>query len=193
MEQLMEKHTGLAVAIAERLYKKLAPRYTKGEIESWAMAGLWKAASTFDPSRGKQFSSLAWKRIAGEILDCVRKRDHLSRQQRKHVKDDKEQPLFVFGYESRKDNKVDPSRFTPYYCAAIRDVCEHARTMLATKQRVIVELYYFGGFTVAEIATIFEVTPSRISQLKTDALRSLRRQMKPELLGPKNASEPESR
>ena len=42
---------------------------------------------------------------------------------------------------------------------------------------MIVALYFFEGFTLAEIGQVLDVTESRVSQLRTRALKALRAEL----------------
>ena len=53
---------------------------------------------------------------------------------------------------------------------------------LADRDRLVVTLYYFEGLTLAEIGRVLSVTESRVCQIHTKAVMSLRnRLMEPPL------------
>jgi len=56
----------------------------------------------------------------------------------------------------------------------IRDVLKKSLEELPTKERRIVEDYYYGELTMKEIGTRFDITESRVSQLHTKAILRLR-------------------
>ena len=58
--------------------------------------------------------------------------------------------------------------------AEIKEVIAAAIDKLPEKERLVVSLYYYEGFTLKEIATTLEVSESRISQLHTKAILRLR-------------------
>ena len=58
-----------------------------------------------------------------------------------------------------------------------------AVSRLPERDQVIIALYFFEGFTVAEIGLILGVTESRVSQLRTRAMASLRTYLAEILLG----------
>ena len=47
--------------------------------------------------------------------------------------------------------------------------------LLEEKSRQIIELYYWGNFTLKEIGTMFDLCESRVSQIITKALDKMRR------------------
>ena len=48
---------------------------------------------------------------------------------------------------------------------------------LPDRERFVVTLYYYGGLTLAEIGDVLSVTESRICQIHTKAVMSLRNRM----------------
>jgi RNA polymerase sigma factor FliA len=53
----------------------------------------------------------------------------------------------------------------------------HAITELKEQERIVLSLYYFAELKLHEIATILELTESRISQIRSKAIQKLRSQM----------------
>ena len=53
---------------------------------------------------------------------------------------------------------------------------------LPKKQQQILYLYYFKGLRLAEIAEVFFVTESRVSQLHTQAIRKLQQTLESDLI-----------
>ena len=72
-----------------------------------------------------------------------------------------------------KDEKA-PDPLDEAEWSSRRDALGNAISMLPDRERTVVNLYYFEGLTVKEIAYILKVSPSRISQLHTKAAIRLR-------------------
>ena len=53
---------------------------------------------------------------------------------------------------------------------------------LPKKQQQILYLYYFKGLRLAEIAQVFSITESRVSQLHTQAIRKLQQTLEGDLI-----------
>ena len=51
---------------------------------------------------------------------------------------------------------------------------EDAIRGLSERERLVVALYYYEGMTLAQIGTILGVTESRVSQIQSKAILSLR-------------------
>ncbi len=56
----------------------------------------------------------------------------------------------------------------------IKDVLSKSIDRLPEKERIVITLYYYEGFTITEIADILKLSASRISQLHTKAIYRLR-------------------
>jgi RNA polymerase sigma factor for flagellar operon FliA len=69
VDQLVFAHQGLVRAIARGIHRSLPPYMELDDLISYGQLGLMQAASDFDPSRGVQFSTFAYHRIRGAILD----------------------------------------------------------------------------------------------------------------------------
>jgi RNA polymerase sigma factor for flagellar operon FliA len=78
MHKLIEKHIGYAHAIAADLLKKY-PRLDRRDLESAAELGLVQAANDYDPSRGVSFTTFAYYRIRGAVLDDIRQVSRVSK------------------------------------------------------------------------------------------------------------------
>jgi RNA polymerase sigma factor for flagellar operon FliA len=58
-----------------------------------------------------------------------------------------------------------------------RGLLAAAINSLSEREKIVVTLYYFEGLTLAEIGTILGVTESRVCQIHTKAVGSLRGQL----------------
>lgn len=79
------------------------------------------------------------------------------------------------------DPVQDSARDTAEFRDAARLVRERLN-ILPEKQQKILHLYYFKGLRLTEIAAIFKITESRVSQLHTQAIRSLHLSLKQEII-----------
>ncbi|MGI6643767.1 MAG: FliA/WhiG family RNA polymerase sigma factor [Bacillota bacterium] len=77
--------------------------------------------------------------------------------------------------EVRDDKAPDPLEEAEWVCR--REALARAIERLPERERLVVNLYYFEGLTVKEIACIMRVSPSRVSQLHTKAVIRLKGQM----------------
>ena len=79
----------------------------------------------------------------------------------------------------------DPVQDSARDTAEFRDTARIVRERLAIlpeKQQKILHLYYFKGLRLTEAAHVFGITESRVSQLHTQAIRSLYQSLHEEIL-----------
>lgn len=69
---LPDDHRGLVISIARQIAWDIARPDLLPVLESFGRSGLTEAAIRFDASRGGAFSTYAWPRIRGAILDGLR-------------------------------------------------------------------------------------------------------------------------
>lgn len=75
------------------------------------------------------------------------------------------------------DQLADPNAVDPGEEAAAaerRELLARALEQLAPRERQVVELYYYEGLTLQEIAAVLDLSPARISQLHSKAILRLR-------------------
>ena len=81
----------------------------------------------------------------------------------------------VSGMEDDEVDATATGRFTAYLGdPTTRIALTHALAQLPERDQIILNLYFFDGLTLAEIGAILDVTESRVSQLRSRALRKLR-------------------
>ncbi|QDU31153.1 RNA polymerase sigma-D factor [Anatilimnocola aggregata] len=68
-DQLVFANQGLVRAIARGIHRSLPPFMELDDLISYGQLGLMQAAQDFDADRGVQFSTFAYHRIRGAILD----------------------------------------------------------------------------------------------------------------------------
>ena len=71
-DALVASHLTYARKLAVQLSRELPRAFALDDLIAVAQAGLVDAATRFDPSRGAQFSTFAYYRIRGAVLDHVR-------------------------------------------------------------------------------------------------------------------------
>lgn len=86
-ERLILEHVPLLHHVVGRLAVDLPSRVDRDDLVGYGMVGLIAAADGFDPGRGLQFSTFAYPKIRGAILDELRKQDFLPRGRREKVRE----------------------------------------------------------------------------------------------------------
>jgi RNA polymerase sigma factor for flagellar operon FliA len=77
--QLVERHLDLARRAAAMIHPRVRDHIALDELIALGNAGLAEAASRFDPERGVAFTTFAWYRVNGAIIDGLRKATQLPR------------------------------------------------------------------------------------------------------------------
>jgi RNA polymerase sigma factor for flagellar operon FliA len=78
--RLVEQHLDVARKAAHMIFPRVREHVELDELIALGNAGLAEAAQRFDPARGAAFSTFAWYRVQGAIVDGLRKSSHLPRR-----------------------------------------------------------------------------------------------------------------
>lgn len=78
--RLVESHLDLPRKAAAMIHARVRDHIELEELVAMGNAGLAEAASRFDPARGVAFSTFAWYRVQGAIVDGVRRSSNLPRR-----------------------------------------------------------------------------------------------------------------
>jgi RNA polymerase sigma factor for flagellar operon FliA len=79
-DHLVEQHLDLARRAAAMVYPRVREHVEFEELVALGRAGLVEAASRYDASRGASFSTFAWYRVQGSIMDGLRRQTTLPRR-----------------------------------------------------------------------------------------------------------------
>lgn len=84
-EERIIQHIPLVKSIVGRIIKSL-PKYVDfDDLVGYGMLGLVKAGRDFDPGKNVKFSTYAFYRIKGEIIDALRSQDWLPRSLKEKI------------------------------------------------------------------------------------------------------------
>jgi RNA polymerase sigma factor for flagellar operon FliA len=86
-DQLILDHLPLLHHIVGRLCFDVPGRVERDDLYGWGMIGLIVAADSWDSTRGLKFSTYAFPKIRGAILDELRRLDFLPRGRREKLRD----------------------------------------------------------------------------------------------------------
>jgi len=86
-DKLILDHIPLLQHIVGRMSFDSPGRIQRDDLFGWGMRGLIEAADAFEPARGLQFSTFAYPRIRGAILDELRALDFLPRGRRDRLRE----------------------------------------------------------------------------------------------------------
>jgi len=71
-DRLVEQHLGLVQSVARKLRKQITARIDFDDLVGYGSKGLIEAAERFDPVHGVAFTTFAYYRIRGAMLDGLR-------------------------------------------------------------------------------------------------------------------------
>src|SRR3954452_10698642 len=78
-DRLVEQHLSLVQAIAAKLKRTLGRTIDFEDLVAYGTKGLLEAAKRFDPSQGASFTTFAYYRVRGAMLDGLRSMGWYSR------------------------------------------------------------------------------------------------------------------
>lgn len=182
-EQLILDYRPLALKIA-RAYAKGLPwpqgSMDRRDVEQNAMVGLVKSATTYDPSRQVAFGPYARRRIRGEIIDCLRRNDYLSRGIRSKIKRGEIQDL-PQPSELPPNDRLPGDGQNPEALAITAELGNFIQDLVATlpvRLQVLLRAYYWRDETFCEVGKGLGVGEGRTSQLHSRAIQTLRDYLK---------------
>lgn len=71
-DRLVQQHLGLVQSVARKLRKQITARIDFDDLVGYGSKGLIEAAERFDPAHGVAFTTFAYYRIRGAMLDGLR-------------------------------------------------------------------------------------------------------------------------
>ncbi|WP_457639040.1 sigma-70 family RNA polymerase sigma factor [Persephonella sp.] len=198
-EKLILENMSLVKKVASKIYYRLP----KGDIEfddlvNVGVIGLMKAIEKYNKDKAK-LSTYAYIKIRGEILDYLRSLDIVPRTVREKIK--KEQPLeegkpvplsntavmisiekALSSDESLKivDTLVS-QRESPEDAVIREDQREKiikAMETLSEKEKKVLQMLFFEERDLKSVAEEINVSISRVSQIKSEALKKLKKVLK---------------
>ncbi len=161
--------------LVRRITRRFAPRvpeHMHDDLDQWGAVGLLDAIRQYDPARGTKFSTVAYRRIRGEVIDGLRDTDHLSRDHRNDVKAGRvppcaELPLVVDIIDHRQPSMIDEPLMTLW------DAMAPALCFLTAQVRDVLRLHFVEGWTYQRIGDDIGLTRERIRQLINDGIRRI--------------------
>jgi RNA polymerase sigma factor for flagellar operon FliA len=78
--KLVETHLDLSRKAAAMVYPRVKEHVPFDELVALANIGLTEAANRYDPAKGASFSTFAWYRVHGAIIDGIRRSTNLPKR-----------------------------------------------------------------------------------------------------------------
>ncbi len=161
-------------AAVDRVFRAMPTMVGREDMLNEAWIGAIQAVDRFEPERGLKLSTLAERRIRGQILDYLRSMDRLKRKHRRKVRDG--QAIAPRVLELGDRDFLDPRGSRALQCLEDRRdtrliLC---RAKLTPRQRRVLSRHYWGSALDKDIAQEMGVSTGRISQLRTAIIAKLR-------------------
>jgi RNA polymerase sigma factor for flagellar operon FliA len=224
-DRLILGHLALLQHIVGRMSLDVPGRIQRDDLFGWGMRGLIEAADSFEPARGLAFSTFAFPRIRGAILDELRSLDWASRSIRRKARTVEEAARDLgqkLGRAATEEEVAEALNLSPSELSRLMDEVhgtallslskavsteddqdyiqledivddpaqtdaleviesEQAREVLLEtidglpeQQRLVVALYYYEEMTLKEIGEALHISESRVSQIHTRAVKTLK-------------------
>ncbi len=177
LDHVVATHGPQVRLIARRIARRLSPTFELDDLVSEGTIGLLDAAQKFDPDRGVPFRLYASRRIAGAILDYVRREAPVSRSAYAAVvAGHPERGVWLEPIETIHLTTLVSPAPTPEAQTIARDRSAQVRDRLARlpwRERVIVVGYATGRLNAA-LAVALSCSCTRISQLQARGFQRLR-------------------
>lgn len=210
-EIFVNEYKDLVHSIVHKVIRQYGIGGDAEDLEAAGFRGLVEARSRFDDNRGVKFSSFAYYRIRGAVLDEVRRMAALPRRVHARIRaaqafdaaaedlaaDITARPTSLTPSEARAAASDTANQFTTAFALALtagenrdestpedgllyaekKQQLQTAIQRLPTRERKLVEGYYFGDRPFQEVAAELGVSKSWASRLHTRALQLLREAM----------------
>ncbi|SMP13761.1 RNA polymerase, sigma 28 subunit, SigD/FliA/WhiG [Desulfurobacterium pacificum] len=194
-KEIVLENLPLVKKVASKIYKRLPDNTLEfEELVNVGVIGLIKAIDKYDENKAK-FSTYAYIKIRGEILDFLRKLDFVSRGVREKIKNGEiedikgEAAVFLsieealFGDDSTLTlgDTLASADDSPEDIVVLKDLKEalaKAISQLNDNEKLVLQLLFVEEFDLKSAAEVMGVSVSRVSQIKKAALLKLREYLK---------------
>lgn len=162
-EDIVVENLDFVRGIARKVARRLPASIDLEDLVGAGNVGLMKAARTFDSTRGIQFRTYAARRIYGAIMDELRELDWVPRV----VRDDMALHTWMPTFVDEPVHLLEDRRAeAPERIVERRDSVAYLLSRITNqRERAILVLRYLGGMALPEIAAVFRISVSRVSQL----------------------------
>ncbi len=190
-KEIILENLPLVKKVASRIHRRLPEGTVEfEELVNVGVIGLMKAVDKYDEAKAK-FSTYAYIKIRGEILDFLRKLDPLPRNLRNKIKnsdweDVKEEAVFFLSIEENLFRNSDGIKVKDTLASTVPDpedevekkermeLLSKAIGKLSEKEQLVLQLIFVEELDLKSVAEILNISVSRVSQIKTSALKKLR-------------------
>jgi len=98
-DRLVLAYSPMVNYLASRKVRELPPHCELDDLVSYGLVALIEAVDRFDPSKGASFEQYAWTRVAGALMDELRRQDWASRSVRRRARQIEQERDAFYGRE----------------------------------------------------------------------------------------------
>jgi len=196
-KEIVLDYLPLVKKIANKIYRRIPEGAVEfEELVNTGVIGLMKAIEKYDQTKAK-FSTYAYIKIRGEILDYLRSLDFLPRRVREKVKSGElellkdeivsfislEELLFPGADRLTVKDTISSLEPTPEEELLEKEAKERlaeALKKLPEREQLILQLIFVEELDLKSISEILGISVSRVSQLKTSAIKKLKKLLEEE-------------
>ncbi len=178
-DRLITEHIHFPRIIALALTQKLDRKAHLDDLVSFGNMGLLEAAERFNPHCGIKFSTFAWPRIRGAMVDGLRSTGRYRRSDVANFRAAVEShtpaptPAYLVLQASVPamipaplvEEDIDRQRQMPHLARALAQLPE--------RERAVAQLHYFEGFQLSDVAARLGLSRSYVTRLHQSALQLL--------------------
>jgi len=168
-ENFLTEYLGLVKNIASKNLVNSPKWVSKEDVIHSGIVGLFCAVERFDHSRGVKFEVFAFHKIRGHVLDSLTLQK-VVKVPRAEIK--KKSKKFLGILENLEDQKTE-SGLLKVQEAEERNFFRLAVQELNDRERQIIDLYYYQGLVMKEVAKIMGLSEGRISQVRSLAIKKM--------------------
>jgi len=190
-KEIVLENLPLVKKIAGSIYRRIPEGVVDfDELVNTGVIGLIKAVENYNEKKSS-FSTYAYIKIRGEILDYLRKIDPLPRNVRSKIKKSdwngiKDEVSFFISLERELFNGSDTLKIKDILVSNVINpeidlikkeltaLLSRAIGELSEREQLVLQLLFVEELDLKSVAEILGVTVSRVSQIKAGALKKLK-------------------
>lgn len=179
---LAETGLSLVYAIAAKIYKSTNRRVEFDELVSLGTIGLMQATTRYDHGSGAQFTTFAYYRIHGAIIDGLRSIGAMSRNEYRrhklHSESDQPSARVVSSPARSRQRATPPTAEADLTQKRTRRLLHDAMRRLPERESYLIRCCYYGGKQLGDAGRDLGISKSWTSRLHDRALARLRNELR---------------
>lgn len=177
---LAETGLSLVYAIAAKIYKSTNRRVEFDELVSFGTIGLMQATTRYDRGSGAQFTTFAYYRIHGAIIDGLRSIGAMTRNEHRRYKlqSEADQPSARAVSSPARQRATAPTAEADLTQKRTRHLLHDAMRRLPERESYLIRSFYYGDKQLGDAGRDLGISKSWTSRLHDRALARLRNDLR---------------